>query len=128
MWCIPPEADGEFVAAMEDVLEVYKRPTDPRRPLVCMDETSKQLIGEIRVPLPAQPGPAGKAARYDCEYVRNGTANLFIAFDPLKGWRQVRATDSRTRRRACTRRSPRPRRGGWLKNWRSITPPSTVRG
>jgi hypothetical protein len=98
MWCIPPEADGEFVAAMEDVLEVYKRPTDPRRPLVCMDETSKQLIGEIRVPLSAQPGPAGKAARYDCEYVRNGTANLFIAFDPLKGWRQVRATDSRTRR------------------------------
>ena len=97
MWCIPPEADCEFVAAMEDVLEVYKRPTDPRRPLVCMDETSKQLIGEIRVPLPAQPGPGGKPIRYDCEYVRNGTANLFIAFEPLSGWRQVRVTDSRTR-------------------------------
>ena len=94
MWCIPPQADGEFVAAMEEVLEVYKRPVDPRRPLVCMDETSKQLIGEIRVPLPARPG---EPARYDSEYVRNGTANLFVAFEPLSGWRHVKVTDTRTR-------------------------------
>ena len=77
MWCIPPERDCEFVAAMEDVLEVYKRPHDPGRPVVCLDESSKQLVGEIRTPLPPAPGAP---ARYDCEYVRNGTANLFIAF------------------------------------------------
>jgi hypothetical protein len=95
MWCIPPEADCSFVAAMEDVLDVYKRPRDPRRPMVCMDETSKQLIGEIRVPLPAGPG---EPHRFDCEYVRNGTANLFVAFEPLAGVRQVAVTESRTRR------------------------------
>ena len=80
---------------MEDVLEVYKRPSDPKRPLVCMDETSKQLIGEIRVPLSSRPG---EPLRYDCEYVRNGTANLFIAFEPLVGWREVAVTDTRGRR------------------------------
>jgi len=95
MWCIPPESDGAFVAAMEDVLDVYHRPHDPRRPVVCMDETGKQLIGEIRAPLPARPGAP---ARYDCEYVRNGTANLFVAFEPLAGWRHVVVTDARTRR------------------------------
>lgn len=95
MWCIPPDADCAFVAAMEDVLEVYKRPADPKRPLVCMDETSKQLIGEIRVPMPMRPG---EPLRYDCEYVRNGTANLFIAFEPLAGWRDVAVTDTRSRR------------------------------
>jgi hypothetical protein len=95
MWCIPPDADCAFVAAMEDVLDVYHRPHDPRRPLVCMDETSKQLIGEIRAPIPARPGGP---ARHDCEYVRNGTANLFIAFEPLAGWRHVAVTDARTRR------------------------------
>jgi hypothetical protein len=95
MWCIPPHADCAFVAAMEDVLEVYKRPTDPRQPLVCLDEASKQLIGEIRVPLPTRPG---EAARYDCEYVRNGTANVFLAFEPLGGWRHAEVTHSRTRR------------------------------
>lgn len=95
MWCIPPDSDCAFVAAMEDVLEVYKRPADPTRPLVCMDETSKQLIGEIRVPLPPRPG---KPLRYDCEYVRNGTANLFAACEPLVGWREVAVTDTRGRR------------------------------
>jgi hypothetical protein len=95
MWCIPPHADCAFVAAMEDVLAVYRRPTDPRRPLVCLDEASKQLIGEIRVPLPARPG---EASRYDCEYVRNGTANVFLAFEPLGGWRHAEVTHSRTRR------------------------------
>ena len=94
MWCIPPERDCEFVAAMEDVLEVYKRPADPARPVVCLDESSKQLVGEIRAPLPPAPGAP---ARYDCEYVRNGTANLFVAFEPLAGWRQVEVTDSRRR-------------------------------
>jgi hypothetical protein len=94
MWCIPPHADCEFVAAMEDVLDVYKRPADPRRPLVCMDEASKQLVGEIRVPLPARPG---EPARHDCEYVRNGTANLFMAFEPLAGWRHVDVTETRKR-------------------------------
>jgi hypothetical protein len=86
MWCIPPEADCAFVAAMEDVLDVYHRPHDLRRPMICMDETSVQLIGEIRTPLPPRPG---EPARYDCEYVRNGTANLFIAFEPLAGWRHI---------------------------------------
>jgi hypothetical protein len=95
MWCIPPGADCGFVAAMEDVLAVYHRPEDPKRPVVCLDETSKQLIGEIRTPLPPAPGTP---ARYDSEYVRNGTANLFMAFEPLAGWRHVGVTDSRTRR------------------------------
>ena len=95
MWCIPPEADCQFVAAMEDVLGVYHRPEDPKRPVVCLDETSKQLVGEIRAPLPAEPGVP---ARYDSEFVRNGTANLFMAFEPLAGWRNVGVTDSRTRR------------------------------
>ena len=94
MWCIPPRADCAFVAAMEDVLEVYKRPRDPRRPLVCVDEASKQLVGEIRTPLTPAPGTP---ARYDCEYVRNGTANLFVAFEPLAGWRRVDVTETRTR-------------------------------
>jgi hypothetical protein len=94
MWCIPPEADCEFVAAMEDVLEVYHRPKDPKRPVICLDETSKQLIGEIRSPLPLQPGVP---TRYDSEYVRNGTANLFMAFEPLAGWRHVAVTGTRKR-------------------------------
>jgi hypothetical protein len=94
MWCIPPERDCEFVAAMEDVLEVYRRPHDPRRPVVCMDEASKQLVGEIRTPLPPAPG---LPARYDCEYVRNGTANLYMAFEPLAGWRHVAVTETRKR-------------------------------
>jgi transposase len=92
---IPPEAGGEFVARMEDVLEVYHRPYDPRRPLVCVDEVPVQLVGESRAPLPARPG---QPARYDYEYVRNGTANLFLAFEPLLGWRAVQATERRTAR------------------------------
>jgi DDE superfamily endonuclease len=75
---------------MEDVLEVYQRPHDPTRPVVCLDETSKQLISETRVPIPAKPG---RPARNDCEYARNGTANLFMMFAPLEGWRQVKVTD-----------------------------------
>jgi hypothetical protein len=94
MWCIPPKQSAEFVFHMEDVLEVYHRPYDPERPVVCVDETSRQLVGEVRAPLPSRPGVV---ARYDGEYVRNGTANLFIAFEPLAGWRRVRVTDHRCR-------------------------------
>jgi len=93
MWCIPPKQSGEFVYHMEDVLEVYHRPYDPKRPVVCLDETFKQLIGETREPLPPMPG---RVERYDCVYVRNGVANLFMTFEPLAGWRHVELTDSRT--------------------------------
>jgi DDE superfamily endonuclease len=91
---IPPEQNAEFVAAMEDVLEVYQRARDPRRPQVCLDEQSKQLIKETRVPIPATPG---HAARHDYEYERNGTANLFMLFAPLEGWRHVKVTERRTK-------------------------------
>ncbi len=94
MWCIPPLASGEFVAPMEDVLDVYERPYDPQYPQVCLDETSKQLIGEVRDPLPMTPG---QPRRYDSEYVRNGTVNLFVASEPLAGWRHVEVTDARKR-------------------------------
>ena len=79
-----------FVAAMEDVLETYQRPRDPDRPLVCLDETSKPLIAETRAPIPPEPG---QPARHDYEYERNGVANLFMIFAPLKGWRRVEVTD-----------------------------------
>ena len=79
-WVIPPKANAAFVAAMEDVLDVYTRPHDPARPLVCLDETSKQLVAETRTPEPMQPG---QPARHDYEYKRNGTANLFMLFAPL---------------------------------------------
>jgi hypothetical protein len=80
---------------MEDVLEVYKRPYDPKRPVVCLDETSKQLIGEVATPVPAAPG---HVVQYDYEYVRNGVANLFMIFAPLGGRRDVEVTDRRTRK------------------------------
>lgn len=91
---IPPRKNSDFVAAMEDVLEVYQRPYDPRRPQVCLDETSKQLTRETRTPLPAEPG---HPARVDYEYERNGTANLFMLFEPLRGWRHVAVTERRTK-------------------------------
>jgi len=94
-WCIPPKANAEFVWKMEDVLEVYKRPYDPRRPVVCLDETSKQLIGETRTPVPAAPG---QVAHYDSEYVRNGVANLFMMLEPLAGRRDVEVTERRTQK------------------------------
>jgi hypothetical protein len=78
---------------MEDILEVYQRPYDPENPLVCLDETSKQLIAETRVPIVAKPG---QPARHDYEYRRNGTANLFMMFAPLEGWRHVKVTDRHT--------------------------------
>jgi DDE superfamily endonuclease len=111
MWCIPPEHSAEFVFHMEDVLEVYRRPHDPERPVVCLDECGKQLIGEVRTPLPPRPARGdrpGRAARHDCEYVRNGTANLFVAFEPLGGRREVTVTDRR-------------RRGDWARFVRDLT-------
>ena len=79
---------------MEDVLEVYRRPYDPRRPVVCFDETSRPLLGQTRPPLLPAPG---QAARQDYEYVRQGTANVFLSFEPLAGWRQAVVTERRTR-------------------------------
>lgn len=79
---------------MEEVLDIYKKPYDPHYPQVCMDEKSTQLIGEVRVPLPAEPG---EPLRYDTEYTRNGTANIFIAFEPLAGQRHTAVTDQRTK-------------------------------
>jgi hypothetical protein len=78
---------------MEDVLEVYHRPYDETRPLVCLDEASRQLIGEVTRPIPAEPG---RPERFDYEYVRNGTANLFMISEPLLGWRAVQVTERRT--------------------------------
>ena len=77
---------------MEDVLEVYKRPYDEKQPVVCIDQTRRQLIGEILSPRPVQPG---QAALYDYEYVRNGVANLFMLFEPLVGRREVMVTERR---------------------------------
>ena len=92
-WVIPPQANAEFVCAMEDVLEVYTRPYDPVRPVVCLDELSKQLVAETRIPLPAEPG---QPERVDYEYERCGTANLFLTGEPLAGHRHVAVTEHRT--------------------------------
>jgi hypothetical protein len=94
MWCIPPGPSAEFVCAMEAVLAVYLRPYDPNVPVVCMDETSKQLVAETRAPLPPLPG---QPERYDYEYERHGTANIFLFTEPLGGWRRVAVTDRRTK-------------------------------
>jgi hypothetical protein len=94
MWCIPPEANAEFVCAMETVLDVYQRAYDPDHPVVCMDETSKQLVAETRRPLPPLPG---EPERYDYEYERHGTANIFMFTEPLGGWRHVSVTERHTK-------------------------------
>jgi transposase len=93
-WCIPPQANAEFVYHMEDVLDVYKRPADPKRPLVCFDESPEQLVREMRQALPMQ---AGQPERYDYEYHREGVANLFMFFAPLQNWRSVKVTARRTK-------------------------------
>ena len=92
-WCIPPEQNGEFVARMEDILDLYCLPYDPNIPLVCMDEQPRQLIKEKRTPLPAIPG---SPRRVDYEYERNGTANVFLFVEPLAGWRHVNVREHRT--------------------------------
>jgi len=92
MWCVPA-INAEYVARMEDVLELYAEPPDPLRPVVCFDETPRQLIGEARVPIRAEPG---QPRRSDYEYVRNGTANVFMFVDVNRPWRHAKVTDRRT--------------------------------
>jgi len=92
MWCVP-KAGAEYVARMEDVLEQYEQPYDPKRPLVCFDEWLKQLIEESRIGKPAKPG---QIKRYDYEYKRNGVRNLNVVFEPLIGKRWVRITERHT--------------------------------
>jgi transposase len=101
MWCIP-HVDGTYVARMEDVLDLYAEEADPKHPVVCFDESPTQLIGEVREPIPAEPG---QHERYDCEYRRNGTANLFVFLDAHRSWRHVKVTEHRTARdfAACMR-------------------------
>jgi DDE superfamily endonuclease len=92
-WVIPPEQDAEFVCQMEEILQLYTSIDFPEYPLVCFDETSRQLVKETRLPLAAVPGVP---EREDYEYERNGTANLFIFFAPFKSWRHVAVTEQRT--------------------------------
>src|ERR1700683_922759 len=87
-----PRVDGEYVARMEDVLDLYAETPDPKRPVVCFDESPTQLIGEVRQPIKAKPG---QLERYDCEYRRNGTANLFVFLDAHRPWRKVKVTERR---------------------------------
>ena len=94
MWCIP-QVDGGYVARREDVLDLYAGEADLKRPVVCFDESPIQLIGEVRQPIPAAPG---QPERYDCEYRRNGTANLFVFLDAHRPWRHVKVTERRTAR------------------------------
>ena len=93
MWCVPGKPSADFVCAMEDVLDVYHRPYDPKYPTVCLDETCKQLIGETQQPLPVAPG---YPARFHYEYVRHGVANLFMMLEPLTGRCHVRDSERRT--------------------------------
>ena len=113
MWCIP-QVDADYVARMEDVLDLYAEAPDPKRPVVCFDESPIQLIGEVRQPIPAKPG---QIERYDCEYRRNGTANLFVFLDVNRPWRKVKVTQrrgrlrrmhARTHRRSLSHGGPRP--------------------
>src|SRR5437016_9686756 len=92
MWCIP-QVDADYVARMEDVLDLYAEEPNPKRPVVCFDESPTQLIGEMRQPIPAAPG---QLERFDCEYKRNGTANLFIFLDVHRPWRKVNVTERRS--------------------------------
>jgi hypothetical protein len=92
MWCIP-QVDGTYVACMEDVLDLYAEKADAKRPVVCFDESPPQLIGEVRLPIPAAPR---QPRRYDYEYCRNGTMNLFVFVDADRPWRAVKVTEHRT--------------------------------
>jgi transposase len=94
-WCIPPKENAQFVYHMEDVLDLYQRPVDPHNPLVCFDETPVQLVSETRTALPMK---AGQPERWDYEYHREGTANLFMFFAPLLNWRHVKVTSRRTKK------------------------------
>ena len=94
IWCIP-QVDGAYVARMEDVLDLYAEEPDPKRPVVCFDESPTQLIGEVRQSIPAAPG---QPERYDYQYRRNGMANLFVFLDTHRSWRHVKVTEHRTAR------------------------------
>lgn len=114
-WVIPPEADAEFVANMENVLETYERPYDSSRPVICMDEQPVQLVKETRREIPAT---RAHPRRVDYEYERNGTASIFMFCEPLAGWRQATARLRRTKldwaqevASRFTKRSPRSERG-----------------
>lgn len=156
-WVIPPEADAEFVAGMEEVLDVYARPYDPRRPVLCMDEQPVQLLRETRTPIPAT---RRHPRRVDYEYERAGTASLFMFCEPLSGWREVAVRERRTKvdwaqevdrllrtrypaarevtlvcdnlnthtKGPSTRPSSRSGRGDWSGGWTSATRPSTGAG
>lgn len=91
---IPPEANAEFVYHMEDVIDIYTRPYDLLHPVVCFDESNKQLVGETVEPLPIKPG---QPQRYDYQYERHGVCNLFMFSEPLVGWRHIEVTDRRTK-------------------------------
>ena len=94
-WCIPPKQNAAFVAAMEDVLEVYSRPYDPTKPMVCMDEKPFQLLDEVREPIPMK---SGSIKKVDSEYKREGTCSIFIFTEPLAGWRYAEAFERRTKK------------------------------
>jgi hypothetical protein len=101
-WCVPPEADAEYVWRMEDVIQTYLLPYDPRYPVVCFDEACKQLFGEVR---PAQRTRPRRPTRIDYEYERKGVCHQLMMCEPLRGWRHVKVTERRTRRdyAACVR-------------------------
>jgi hypothetical protein len=94
-WCVPPDADADYVWRMEDVIQTYLRPYDPRYPVVCFDEACKQLFGEVR---PAQRPQQSRVARIDYEYERKGVCHQLLLCEPLRGWRHVKVTERRTRR------------------------------
>ena len=156
MWCIP-QVNGEYVARMEDVLDLYAEAPDPKRPVVCFDESPVQLIGELRQPISAAPG---QLERYDYEYRRNGTVNLFVVLDVHRPWRKVKVTERRaaedyaqcnvnssmsfiampsafglcrttyrpTQLVPSIRHSRPPKPGAFCGGWSSTTPPSTQAG
>ena len=92
-WCIPPKESAEFVANMEDILDIYEMPYNPELPVVCMDEKPYQCLGNSREPLPMRPGDNQKI---DSEYVREGTCSIFIFTEPLRGWRHSSVRKTRT--------------------------------
>ena len=125
----PAQADAEYVWRMEDVIQTYSLPYDPAYPVVCFDEACKQLFGEVRPPLPAQPG---SPAKRDYEYERKGVCNQLMMCEPLRGWRHVKVSERRTRRGLCPLhpgigRGPLPagaRRSAWC---RTTSTPTTGR-
>ena len=128
MWCVP-KVDAAYVAAMEDVLDLYGEPPDPTRPVICFDESPTQLIGEVRAPIPAEPG---RLERFDFEYKRNGTVNLFIFLDVNRPWRKVKVTERRAAAdfsqcmREATSISPPKRSGSSATSQPTARPPSTT--